>query len=316
MRVRTITGNTAPRTWVVAVGLAFATPVCALLEVSGNADSWTGTTLLEDSFSLSSPTAPSLYGSIPLDFSGGQAGASVQYGSARVGAIGSLFSDVLNQQLEVLGGLGSASARMLDTLTITPDPGVTLPEATGTIVIPIEATGFAEAVIASADPDDGPDITYGSVFASYNVSVRSHVTTTRGSGANAQGAPNDPAPPIDVIGSVVLEAPFTFGTPFEIELNATAAADGYAQSHGGVVKLHGSLENTIRFMGVTEIRDAEGRPIPFGDLSITSGSGRDYTMAAALPEPLTIQPVPVPGSALLALGPLALAVTRRVARGA
>jgi hypothetical protein len=94
--------------------------------------------------------------------------------------------------------------------------------------------------------------------------------------------------------------PFLFGVPFGIA--ASLQADSFATSIEGKVESFVSMIGTLKWNGITEVRDLNGTPLT--DLSVTSDSGVDWLQAVAVPEPGTVVLL------LTALPVVALAVRR------
>jgi hypothetical protein len=107
----------------------------------------------------------------------------------------------------------------------------------------------------------------------------------------------------DPLGSWLLDpVPFVFGTLFTLDVTASASAGGRSVE-GGAFRASADLGDTIEWLGIAEVTDANGAPITGYTLSAVSGF--DYA-AGVVPEPGT--------ALLLAAGLAGLGVTGRARR--
>ncbi len=159
----------------------------------------------------------------------------------------------------------------------------------GTVVVPIDVHGTLSATL-SPDP----------VFPGGQLNGTAHVQWTMSAGTVSGTAPgmlfgavDTPGDPIgDMPGLHTLRFDVVLGVPTAIvlhyELHSSAGANS-AIGVGGRVEGLAAFGSTFRWMGISQVLDADGNPIEYS--VAPSDSGFDWTQAA--PTPVPVPPLPL-----------------------
>ncbi len=163
----------------------------------------------------------------------------------------------------------------------------TLPFLTGTmgtVVVPIDVSGTVSATLS-------PDVLSGGHIGPSNAQVlwRMAVGTPSGPGAMLSGETDYTGfSSGDMPGLHTLSFNVVLGVPtslmMQYDLHSTA---GITSGIGGGGRAHGMAEftSTFRWMGISQVLDADGNPIEY---SIVSDAGIDWTQPAPAPVPVPV----------------------------